>query len=144
MGLEATSWGWLREGLLRVDRAAILERVENGVSAGMPDVNYVMGRTSGWIELKAVALPKNTGTPVLGREGLNLAQVNWHMARSSRGDNVWIFVSAAPYRWLLWGAHAKYINAMNAEGLRAHAAMWRCGVWNVEAWMKLREHLIHG
>lgn len=150
MGLESTSWDWLRDGVKRTLPAySHLERVENGVSAGMADVNYLVREVEGWIELKAVELPKRASTRVLGDDGLNLDQINWHMQRQGLGGRTWVLISAKPYRWLLSGAFARDMNDWNVEQLSAHAHAWHDSVWKPAHWHtlvtvlhapKIREH----
>lgn len=57
-----------------------LQRVENELGYGMPDV-YVCFRTgrSIWIELKVLDRPSKTTTPPFNRTTLRLQQINWHL-----------------------------------------------------------------
>jgi hypothetical protein len=57
-----------------------LQRVENVVAEGMPDV-YVTKPTgaSVWVELKAPIRPKRKTTRLLGTEGLRESQIGWHL-----------------------------------------------------------------
>jgi hypothetical protein len=138
MAREATSWDWLRAGITKtLPRYSLLERVENGVNAGTADVNYLVRAAEGWIELKAVPLPKRASTPVLGREGLNIDQINWHIARQCMGGRTWVFISAQPYRWLLSGAYARNMNEWTAEELTAKARVWAKGNWKAGDWEAL-------
>lgn len=84
-----------------------LMRVENLVMVGMPDIHFVakwkkpetMERfpTSalgfcGWIELKAVTRPKKAATRLLGDEGLNIDQINWHLGYHQFGGRSWVVI----------------------------------------------------
>lgn len=139
MALEATSWIWLREGVRRTLPAfSLMERVENGVMAGMADVNYIVRGIEGWIELKAVNLPVRDSTPVLGpKEGLNVDQINWHLARTHQCGRTWVFVSADPYRWLVSGAYALEINKWTRDDFCLKATMWYDEKWSPKEWTKL-------
>lgn len=59
-----------------------LQRVENVVGDGMPDV-YV-GCSGKWVELKVVKrIPVKSTTPLLGRGGMRQSQINWHLKNNS-------------------------------------------------------------
>lgn len=139
MGKEATSWEWLRDGITRsCPQGSLLERVENGVGAGMADVNYIIRGVEGWIELKAVDCPKRPGTAVLGLEkGLSLAQVNWHLARSKQNGRTWIFITAKPLRWLVPGMHARIVNLLSVEELCEKSRLWSGKNWDTMDWHRL-------
>jgi hypothetical protein len=138
MGLESSSWDWLRKGIMRqLPHFAVLDRVENGVCDGMADVNYCIRGIEGWIELKAVPLPVRARTPVLGREGLNVNQVNWHLARQQVLSKTYVFITAAPYRWLIGGQHARDINSWTADELIVHSRFWYDDNWGDSQWQGL-------
>lgn len=139
MALEATSWDWLRDGIMRtVPSYALLERVENGVGVGTADVNYVIRGVEGWIELKAPVLPKRRSSPVLtGACQLNPEQVNWHMRRAALGGRTFIFVSAQPYRWLVDGVRAKEINNWDTDQFCDWAHFWYDENWKPPQWNAL-------
>lgn len=138
MGLEASSWTWMRDGIKRVvPHFALLERIENGVHIGTADVNYCIRGSEGWIEMKAVELPKREGTPVLGRKGLNKDQVNWAIERFQVRSRTWVFITAQPYRWLVSGMYAREINDWNAEMLCLHARIYTDTRWGRSEWERL-------
>ena len=139
MGLEATSWDWLRAGIKKtVPEFSLLERVENGVNVGTADVNYVIRGAEGWIELKAVDLPTRDSTPVLGKDkGLNPDQVNWHLARQRMHGKTWVFVSAAPFRWLVSGQYADEINGWTRDDFCMRARVWYDESWGSGQWTRL-------
>jgi hypothetical protein len=139
MGLEATSYTWLRDGIRRtLPNFSLLERVENGVSVGMADVNYVIRGTEGWIEMKAVPLPARDSTPVLGNDcGLNPEQINWHLRRNQVLGRTWVFVSADPYRWLVSGAYARSINEWKRDDFCLFARVWYDEKWKERQWKEL-------
>jgi len=56
MGLEQTSWAWFRDHVKKI-RFLKLQRVENQVAKGVPDVFGQFLSTSFWIENKACARP---------------------------------------------------------------------------------------
>ena len=144
MGLEATSWDWLRDGIMkRVPNFALLDRVENGVLYGMADVNYLIRGVEGWIELKSVALPTRDSTPVLGDKGLrDPDQINWHLKRSRMLGRTFVFVTAMPFRWLVGGEHAKTINSWTRDDFCVHARMWYDENWKDRQWNELVSALV--
>lgn len=137
MGLEATSWNWLRDGIKRVAPHSLLERVENGVLDGMADVNYVILGSEGWIETKAIDLPTRDSTPVVGEKGMRLSQVNWHLARQQVLGRTWVFISAAPYRWLINGCYVREINTMTRDDMCMKARLWYDENWTKPLWEEL-------
>jgi len=74
-----------------------LERVENVVAEGMPDV---FGATRGashrggvfFIELKAAKLPARSTTKVLGDAGLRVSQLGWHKKAFIYGLSVYTLI----------------------------------------------------
>jgi hypothetical protein len=99
-----------------------LQRVENVVMAGMPDV-YV-GCSGKWVELKAPStIPKRPQTPLLGSEGLRTAQINWHLKHSFNGHAPasYILVRTVELELILLpGVAAAIINELPLEALRTH------------------------
>lgn len=70
---EQLLWDAMKRNL---SSALWLQRIENLVGDGMPDV-YV-GRSGCWVELKAPSrIPVRPDTRLLGDEGLRISQVNW-------------------------------------------------------------------
>lgn len=101
-----------------------LERVENGVGSGMPDVYCVPahGTDECWVELKAPIAPKRRQTRVLGGEGLNPAQVNWHLEHAGLGARSFILIRDNLGRlWLIDGNMAHEANEMDAAALNENA-----------------------
>ena len=143
MGRESASWSWLRDGVMKTKpQFSLLERVENGLSAGMPDSHYLICGTSGWIELKAVVLPKRTSTAVLGDDhGLNQSQINWALKYSALCGRTWVFITADPHRWLISGAHARLMNEMTPDGLTHYARLSVQGKWKPKDWTALVQAL---
>jgi len=88
---EANLWRVVREALSPFGR---LERIENGVGLGTPDVVYCLRRhakipqaTTGWIELKHVPeWPKRASTPLI-IEHLTREQVNFASRWALAGGN---------------------------------------------------------
>ena len=106
---EARLWEWLRERL----QSGHFTRVESDCSPGLPDVNYCVQRSEGWIELKAAK--RATGTPFKTRGGLRPEQIRWINTHVSHGGTVWIIVSAGSSVYTLPGSLADKFNGMTVE-----------------------------
>ena len=120
-----------------VPQFSILERVENGVLDGMADVNYVIRGVEGWIEMKAAEIPKRSSTPILGSEGMRISQINWHLQRQRLLGRTYVFVSAAPFRWLVAGYHAAEINEWTIDDFSAKSRFWYDEKWGRKEWERL-------
>ena len=104
-----------------------LQRVENVVGEGMPDV-YV-GCSGKWVELKAAErIPIKSTTPLLGRGGMRQSQINWHLKNASLVDAPlsYVLVSAGKALFLLRGHLAMDINEFTFDDMtnRSCADTW--------------------
>jgi len=110
-----------------------LQRVENLVGDGMPDV-YSDG-TGCWIELKAPTRPKRESTPLLGEsEGLRTSQKNWIRIACARGRKVFVLIRDSEGElFLIPGQCSPIINAMSRASLRevSLAADWQGVIWEI-------------
>lgn len=107
-----------------------LQRIENGLAAGTPDVLSITKGHVAWVELKAVdSFPVRPKTPVLGDEGLNNEQRNWHLDWAMRGGISYVLIGigrgAARRLVMISGAHANLINEFNTIQLLA----WERFTW---------------
>lgn len=105
-----------------------LQRIENLVGVGMPDVLATTygGRTA-WVELKCARLPARAATPVLGAAGLSAAQVAWHLKAATMNAPSYVLVRDDKRQlYLLPGRVASRINAMCRAELHdaSVAASW--------------------
>lgn len=90
-----------------------MERVENVVGEGMPDIWMASDQWHCWVELKAARLPVRPTTRVLGREGLRPSQVNWHLKAAVRGLPVYTLIrDNLQNLYLVSCEHADEINEM--------------------------------
>ena len=101
----------------------VLERVENIVGEGMPDVYALFKDGSKWIELKAPNGPVRDSTRVLGDEGLRQSQKNWHIKAFQLGLPSYILIRERRTKrlWLIHGSFADEVNDMNADKLDYHS-----------------------
>ena len=107
-----------------------VERVENAVAVGTPDVDYCIASATGKLELKYAARhPVRDTTAVLGQsKGLRRSQIVWAARRIHAGGRVLLLVGTPDAMWLLdlsrmplpqWAG----IELLSAPGL-AQAAAW--------------------
>lgn len=93
-----------------------MDRVENGVIEGMPDVSTTAAGIDVWIELKYVAKwPSRANTRVLGDKGLRAEQVNWHLRHKRAGGRSYILMGIGKEIYLADGMFAKEINGWVSE-----------------------------
>lgn len=67
-----------------------LERVENGVNTGTPDVHAMRRGVTRWIELKVVKRPARITTPLIKRDTMRRDQVAWHVSYNAAGGRSFI------------------------------------------------------
>lgn len=95
-----------------------IQRVENLVAAGMPDVYAASFGLALWIELKAPRAPKRDSTRLLGTQGLNPDQINWHLKARSCGIRSFVLIRDDRLRlFLVDGEHAAVVNEWSVEEL---------------------------
>lgn len=70
----------------------ILQRIENGVGVGIPDVLLIpRKRPEFWVELKVNNLPKRKITGVFSdKNGMRISQLNWHKEYAQQGGTAFI------------------------------------------------------
>jgi len=95
---EKELWKKLKYGL----RLDMMERVENKVGVGWPDIYFLHGKKSGWIELKS-----EKDFPA--RIDFEPAQPNWHHDYAAIGGRSYIFLHVVNEKTIyVWeGKHAR-------------------------------------
>lgn len=88
---EAKAYRRFREGVaLWRDR---IDRIENIMVDGMPDVNYCVDKYECWIEIKTPTEPKKLYTPLFGsNHKLSQSQKNWFLRQKNAGGNGFILI----------------------------------------------------
>ena len=90
MAKESGVWKWLRDGTKHLRRKLALERVENSVGAGRPDVNgHFEGGHTFDIELKRAKSNKTSDTVHIKWQP---KQQPWLMARWAKGAMCWVLI----------------------------------------------------
>lgn len=99
-----------------------MERVENMVADGMPDLWVGSMLRHCWVELKAAKMPKRVTTPLLGSDGLRTSQMNWHRKAHARGLPVYTLTRDDKGGLYLVGCeHSDDLNAMPAVVMMQHS-----------------------
>ena len=88
-----------------------LERIENLVGEGIPDVLATAMRRMCWLELKAATLPARSTTRLLGPEGLRQSQLNW--GAIARRFRLPVYVLIRDDRKQLFMVHCDHFEALN-------------------------------
>lgn len=108
--LEKNLWRWVKTGCRGEfqEQSLYMERVENSVASGTPDVDGCLNGACFKIELKTAARPRNPGNCVAVK--FTPAQIPWHKryARSAGPSFILIQVGSgsAARRYLIHGDKA--------------------------------------
>jgi len=118
---ETSLWKWLRDGTRDMRPRLHLERIENDVGTGTPDVAGYLGQCF-WIELKAAAR-----RPMVDC-GVDPDQVRWHRNRANAGGASWFLIQVGSgrdaERFLIPGYRAlEFTEKVPLERLRALAVL---------------------
>lgn len=95
-----------------------VDRIENGVGVGNPDINYCFSGVEGWIELKSPTEPKRATTRLFGsNHKVSQDQANWCLRQRMAGGRAFVLI-ATDKRWMLIsGMHADRINQLTVSEL---------------------------
>lgn len=121
---EQKLWDRMREAL-RLD--FYMERIENAVASGRPDVDVMWRGITIPIELKARPNPpiKST-TPVLGVNGLNLNQLNWWLRWQQNLGRGFILIGISNCTmYAVPGRYSESVNFMTLKQLKPFEVAWR-------------------
>ena len=120
---EQLLWDRLRKALTH---QIYLERIENVVSPGRPDVDAMWEGVVVPLELKALnAFPKRESTPVLGRQGLSQNQLNWWLRWRRYGGPGFIVISVTGLLYAIPAALSEDVNRMNKSELEPFRVTWQ-------------------
>lgn len=100
-----------------------IDRIENFLVIGMPDVNCCIEGAEAWVEFKSSVEPKRATTPLFGsNHKLSQEQKNWALRQRNAGGRCFILI-ATDKRWMLIdGIHADGLNEMTVAELTKTAA----------------------
>jgi hypothetical protein len=95
---------------------AKLERVENGVAEGTPDVHSIARAVTVWFELKALRRPKRVKTRFFPKKKLRVPQMAWHAEYAARGGRSFVLVRDHLYQlYLIPGGQLHLVKDMSTE-----------------------------
>lgn len=101
-----------------------LERLENVVGTGRPDIDATYDGCVTVVELKQVeSFPVRATTPVLGSKGLRLAQENWWLEANKHGRRGIIIVGVGPWVYGFEGWRSEHINKLSQAEFRDSARL---------------------
>ncbi len=96
-----------------------LQRIENVVAVGMPDVVAISDGAVSWIEMKYSARPARESTPLLSSRGLTPEQRNWHLDWRSCGGTSFVLIGDDQRAlYLIEGYLADEVNQMTVARLQ--------------------------
>jgi len=132
----------MRNNLLKRNPLLRLQRIEEMLGAGTPDVLALLCGRVTWIETKAAKrIPKRPATPLLGdADGLEVSQRNWHLDWTQHGGRSMIVVGIvdSPLHFALWGRLADSINQMSMIEMQHRAIV---ALPAPKFWDELEKHL---
>ena len=119
---ERSAYVWLREKVAQPgDR---IDRLENLVAEGMPDVNGCFCGTEFWIEIKAPTEPKRSTTTLFGsNHKVSVAQKNWMLRQMKAEGNAYFFINTDKRKMLVSGKLADDLNSMTVNDI-VRASLW--------------------
>jgi len=137
---EKTDYKRLRKNMKQpLDR---LDRIENVVGVGTPDVNYCIEGVEGWIEIKSPSAPKRKTTAVLkSQHNLNQDQKNWFKSQFNAGGTAWILLCMKTKWILVSGSWADQVNEMTTDRLLEISAWKANAPIFIGQWETLRMRL---
>jgi hypothetical protein len=114
---ESAMWRTLRTGLLKAEPKIFLQRHEDKLINGLPDVHYCYKGRNGWIELKYLKeFPKKKNTPISIKH-LTEFQLNWINNYLTYGGHVWILLRIEKEILLIKGVYAQRLKNILREDL---------------------------
>ena len=92
---ESQLWNWFYQGIKHYRPSLHIQRVENLVMTGVPDVEGFFLGTQFWVELKSINDSECFDVEV------SPEQVMWHRARQLAGGKTWFLIVEDDKRWVL-------------------------------------------
>jgi hypothetical protein len=135
---ERSTYSSLRKGLLAVNKKIRIDRIENSMVEGMPDVNVCIDGVESWIEIKSPKEPKRSTTPLFGsNHKLSIQQQGWLKRQYVAGGNAYVFIRTEKIAMLVKGFEAPNVNILTKAGL-ASISVWNSPVpVKAEYWKEL-------
>ncbi len=121
-----------------------LDRVENRVVSGMPDINFCGDDVECWIEQKSPKEPKRATTKLFGsNHKLSQDQKNWFKRQVDAGGLCYVMISTDKRWMLIGGEHADAVNELTVSQLM-EISLWNTTkpVKDKAQWKQLRTILL--
>lgn len=121
-----------------------IDRIENCLVLGMPDINCCFDGTEVWIELKSPIEPKKGRTPLFGsNHKVSQDQANWMLRQKIAGGRAYFLISTDKRLALLASHFSMSINDMTIDEIIDNAS-WSAmkPLRDKELWEALREVLV--
>ena len=104
---ETALWKWLSKARLIYREDLHMNRVENSVVSGFPDVEgYLQEYGQFWIELK-IGKITGKGDKARVRTKVRDKQVEWHRRRRQAGQRTWFLIQVGKDKYMLSGKYAR-------------------------------------
>lgn len=103
-----------------------IDRIENIIVIGMPDVNLCIEGVEAWMEIKSPKEPKKISTPLFGsNHKLSIDQKNWFL-RQKKAGGIGLILICTDQRWMLIDG------CIHADGLNEYTVVELCrhSLWN--------------
>jgi len=118
-----------------------IDRIENIVVFGMPDINMCISGVEVWVEQKSPKEPKRASTALFGsNHKLSIEQRNWFLRQKNAKGRGFILI-CSDKRWMLIdGRFADDVNNFTVEEL-IEIALWHEAepIRGKEKWISLRK-----
>ena len=122
---EQSLWDRLRNNLQHKN-GIFLERIENAVGSGIPDVlaikKAIYNRPPCFIELKCATKMAALNKPLLNaHSGMRRSQLNWHLNWSNHYGCSYVLIgtSDTDWHWLVPGHYADKINGASVAQIKS-------------------------
>lgn len=119
---ESNLWKYFQRNMRS---RGIVQRVENAFYKGMPDVNYLINGTEGWLELKYIkCYPKRKDTPVAVRH-FTKEQKIWHLTRAKKQGRTNVLLQVEKDYYLFINENISMIGKLTKEDMKLKSdAFW--------------------
>jgi hypothetical protein len=140
---EAKSYEKIRKYL--PEQGDRIDRIENLMVMGMPDINGCIWGNEFWMELKSPVEPKRaSSTMFASNHKLSIDQQNWFLRQRSASGQAYVIIHTDKRWYLIDGEHADIINKASVELLTA-LTLWNTAtsIAKPYEWKQLRQIIVN-